>query len=113
MAYGTSSPRTRATDVTTSRVNVFELGDDSYLDTHYKPIKLGGTVTPLELSSDGLITRGHNYIEGNVRCQQVETTKIYLDDKIIGILTGRQNEPLLPINYHNEPTNQFAIPPKR
>ena len=35
------------------------------------------------------------------------------DDKIIGILTGRQKEPLLPINYHNEPTNQFAIPPKR
>ena len=35
------------------------------------------------------------------------------DDKIIGILTGRQKEPVLPINYHNEPTNQFAIPPKR
>ena len=35
------------------------------------------------------------------------------DDKIIGILTGRQKEPLLPINYHNEPTNQFAKPPKR
>ena len=35
------------------------------------------------------------------------------DDKIIGILTVRQKEPLLPINYHNEPTNQFAIPPKR
>jgi len=35
------------------------------------------------------------------------------DDKIIGILTGRQKEPLLPINYHNEPTNQFARPPKR
>ena len=35
------------------------------------------------------------------------------DDRIIGILTGRQKEPLLPINYHNEPTNQFARPPKR
>ena len=35
------------------------------------------------------------------------------DDKIIGILTGRQKEPLLPINYHNESTNQFARPPKR
>ena len=35
------------------------------------------------------------------------------DDKIVGILTGRQKEPLLPINYHNEPTNQFARPPKR
>ncbi len=35
------------------------------------------------------------------------------DDEIVGILTGRQKEPLLPINYHNEPTNQFARPPKR
>ena len=35
------------------------------------------------------------------------------DDKIVGILTGRQKEPLLPINYHNEPSNQFAKPPKR
>jgi len=34
------------------------------------------------------------------------------DDKIIGILTGRQKEPLLPINYHNEPSNLFARPPK-
>ena len=34
------------------------------------------------------------------------------DDKIVGILTGRQKEPLLPINYHNEPTNLFARPPK-
>ena len=34
------------------------------------------------------------------------------DDKIIGILTGRQKEPLLPINYHNESTNEFARPPK-
>ena len=35
------------------------------------------------------------------------------DDKIVGILTGRQKEPLLPINYHNDSTNQFAKPPKR
>jgi len=35
------------------------------------------------------------------------------DDEIVGILTGRQKEPLLPIDYHNEPTNQFARPPKR
>ncbi|KFM14719.1 Threonine synthase protein [Marine Group I thaumarchaeote SCGC AAA799-O18] len=34
------------------------------------------------------------------------------DEKIIGILTGRQKEPLLPINYHNESSNQFARPPK-
>ena len=34
------------------------------------------------------------------------------DDKIIGILTGRQKEPMLPIEYHNDPSNKFAIPPK-
>jgi len=34
------------------------------------------------------------------------------DDKVIGILTGRQKEPLLPIDYHNDPSNKFARPPK-
>ena len=29
------------------------------------------------------------------------------DDEIVGILTGRQKEPLLPIDYHNEPTNRL------
>ena len=34
------------------------------------------------------------------------------DDKVIGILTGRQKEPMLPIEYHNDPENRFAVPPK-
>jgi len=34
------------------------------------------------------------------------------DDKVIGILTGRQKEPLLPIDYHNDSTNKFAKPPR-
>ena len=34
------------------------------------------------------------------------------DDKVVGILTGRQKEPLLPIDYHNDPANKFARPPK-
>ena len=34
------------------------------------------------------------------------------DDNIVGILTGRQKEPLLPINYHNDSANQFAKPPR-
>ena len=38
--------------------------------------------------------------------------KIKNDDKIAGILTGRQKEPLLPINYHNDESNRFARPPK-
>jgi len=34
------------------------------------------------------------------------------DDKVVGILTGRQKEPLLPIEYHNNSSNRFAVPPK-
>ena len=34
------------------------------------------------------------------------------DDTVVGILTGRQKEPMLPIEYHNDPNNKFAIPPK-
>ena len=34
------------------------------------------------------------------------------DDKVVGILTGRQKEPLLPIDYHNDTANRFARPPK-
>ena len=34
------------------------------------------------------------------------------DDKIIGVLTGRQKEPMLPIEYHNDPSNRFAVPPR-
>jgi len=35
------------------------------------------------------------------------------DDTIIGILTGRQKEPLLLIEYHNDISNKFARPPKK
>jgi len=35
------------------------------------------------------------------------------DDTVIGILTGRQKEPLLPIEYHNNISNKFARPPKK
>ena len=34
------------------------------------------------------------------------------DDTVVGILTGRQKEPLLPIDYHNDSTNKFAKPPR-
>ena len=42
----------------------------------------------------------------------LENDIIKNDDKIAGILTGRQKEPLLPINYHNDGANRFARPPK-
>ncbi len=34
------------------------------------------------------------------------------DDVVIGILTGRQKDAMLPVEYHNDPNNKFAIPPK-
>ena len=42
----------------------------------------------------------------------LDSEVIKKDDKIVGILTGRQKEPMLPIEYHNDPNNKFAIPPK-
>jgi threonine synthase len=34
------------------------------------------------------------------------------DDVVIGILTGRQKDAMLPVDYHNNPENTFAIPPR-
>lgn len=34
------------------------------------------------------------------------------DDVVVGILTGRQKDAMLPVDYHNNPANKFAIPPK-
>ena len=34
------------------------------------------------------------------------------DDVVIGILTGRQKDAMLSVDYHNDPSNKFAIPPK-
>lgn len=35
------------------------------------------------------------------------------DDVVVGILTGRQKDPMLPVDYHNNPGNRFAKPPKK
>lgn len=35
------------------------------------------------------------------------------DDVVVGILTGRQKDAMLPVQYHQDPANRFAIPPKR
>lgn len=35
------------------------------------------------------------------------------DDTVVGILTGRQKDSTLPVEYHNDPSNLFAVPPKR
>jgi threonine synthase len=34
------------------------------------------------------------------------------DDIVVGILTGRQKDAMLPVEYHNNPQNRFAKPPK-
>ena len=34
------------------------------------------------------------------------------DDTVVGILTGRQKDSMLPVEYHNNPQNKFANPPK-
>jgi len=34
------------------------------------------------------------------------------DDVVIGILTGRQKDSSIPVDYHKNPQNKFANPPK-
>ncbi|MFY9300959.1 MAG: threonine synthase [Candidatus Nitrosotenuis sp.] len=42
----------------------------------------------------------------------VEKEIIKKDDVVVGILTGRQKDSSLPVDYHNNPANRFAIPPR-
>lgn len=42
----------------------------------------------------------------------IEQEIIKKDDTVVGILTGRQKDAMLPVDYHNNPNNLFAIPPK-
>jgi threonine synthase len=42
----------------------------------------------------------------------LEQEVIKKDDVVVGILTGRQKDAMLPVDYHNNPQNRFAIPPK-
>jgi threonine synthase len=42
----------------------------------------------------------------------VQKEIIKKDDTVVGILTGRQKDPSLPVDYHNNPANRFANPPR-
>ena len=42
----------------------------------------------------------------------VQQEVIRRDDTVVGILTGRQKDAMLPVEYHQNPNNRFAIPPK-
>ena len=44
--------------------------------------------------------------------KMVKDGVIKKDDVVVGILTGRQKDPMLPVDYHNNPQNRFAIPPR-
>ncbi len=45
--------------------------------------------------------------------QLVEQEVIRSDDTVVGILTGRQKDAMLPVEYHQDSSNRFAIPPKK
>ena len=34
------------------------------------------------------------------------------DETVVGILTGRQKDAMLPVDYHNNSENRFANPPR-
>ena len=34
------------------------------------------------------------------------------DETVVGILTGRQKDSSIPVDYHKNPQNKFAIPPR-
>jgi len=34
------------------------------------------------------------------------------DDTVVGILTGRQKDAMIPVDYHSNSKNTFAKPPK-
>lgn len=44
--------------------------------------------------------------------KMIKDEVIKKDDVVVGILTGRQKDPMLPVEYHNNPQNQFARPPR-
>jgi threonine synthase len=35
------------------------------------------------------------------------------DDTVVGILTGRQKDAMIPVDYHSNSKNTFANPPKK
>jgi threonine synthase len=35
------------------------------------------------------------------------------DDVVVGILTGRQKDAMIPVDYHSNSKNIFANPPKK
>ncbi len=42
----------------------------------------------------------------------LEEGVIKKDETVVGILTGRQKDSSIPVDYHKNPQNKFAIPPR-
>ena len=57
--------------------NQFEIGDDSFLDNYYKPIKIGDITTPLELSTDAVKITGDADIQGDWVHNRIKTNHSY------------------------------------
>jgi threonine synthase len=76
-------------------------------------------VTDREMS-DGMSVVGLNgfdcemasgSVPAGIRKLRLEGT-INKDDVAVGILTGRQKDPTLPVQYHSDPLNTYARPPR-
>ncbi len=58
-----------------------------------------------------LIVRWHPGLPAGVK-KLLDEGIIKKDEVVVGILTGRQKDAMLPVDYHKNPQNKFAIPPK-
>ena len=59
--------------------NGISLRNDELLDTHLKPLRIGGRNTPLELSKDEVRLNGDLYLDGNLSKGILKTEQQYLE----------------------------------
>ena len=62
-----------------NRRNPVLLGEDSFLDDHQKPIRIGESASPLSLSKSQVRVDGNFYIEGNLSNPLLQTDFDYLE----------------------------------
>ena len=61
--------------------NEFKIGQDSYLDSHLKPLYIGENITHLELSDQTFKVSGDLFLEGNISSHKIQTDNEYLEFK--------------------------------
>ena len=109
-------PKTRATAI--------QIGRPANLLKALRAIELTGGV--VETVSDGEMLDGMSAVGLNgFDCEMasgaspagvkklVAAGVIARDDTVVGILTGRQKDAMLPVEYHGDASNTFARPPSR